>query len=117
MGLSQVDDEENKKLIHDKHILRKTFKPGQSVLVYDSRFHLFPGKFKSRWFGPCTVQNVWSNGAVQVKSPSEGMFTVNGQRLKHYQAGDPITCTEEAEEEEDQNLDISSSELPISTST
>jgi hypothetical protein len=105
---------EKTKQWHDKHILRKSFEPGQLVLVYDSRFHLFPGKFKSRWFGPFTVQNVWPNGAVQIKSPSEGIFTVNGQRLKHYQAGDPITCPEEVE---DQSLDTSSSEPSNPTPT
>ena len=33
---------------HDKHILRKEFSVGQTVLVYDSKLHLFSGKFKSR---------------------------------------------------------------------
>jgi hypothetical protein len=73
---------EKKKMIHDKHILRREFSPGDTVLVYDSRFHLFPGKFKSRWFGPCIVKRVMPNGAVEVQSPSQGNFTVNGQRLK-----------------------------------
>jgi hypothetical protein len=39
---------EKTKQWHEKHILRKSFEPGHVVLVYDSRFHLFPGKFKSR---------------------------------------------------------------------
>ena len=75
---------------HDKHILRKEFFPGEAILVYDSRFHLFPGKFKSRWYGPCQIIKVYSSGAVQIRSPSGGLFTVNGQRLKHYYAGDPF---------------------------
>lgn len=73
---------EKKKKIHDKHILRREFFPGDTMLVYDSRFHLFPGKFKSRWFGPCIVRKVLPSGAVEVPSPSQGNFTVNGQRLK-----------------------------------
>jgi hypothetical protein len=44
---SRIYKEKTKKW-HDRHILRKSFEPGQLVLVYDSRFHLFPGKFKSR---------------------------------------------------------------------
>jgi hypothetical protein len=34
---------EKTKIWHDRHILRKSFEPGQLVLVYDSRFHLFSG--------------------------------------------------------------------------
>ena len=67
------------------------------MLVYDSRFHLFPGKFKSRWFGPCTVKKVLSNGAVEIQSPSQGTFTVNGQRLKQYLAGELLPNNEEQE--------------------
>lgn len=37
------------KVFHDKHIQRKTFTPGQKVLLYNSTFHLFPGKLHSRW--------------------------------------------------------------------
>ena len=90
---------EKTKKWHDKHILRKEFSPGQLVLIYDSRFHLFPGKFKSRWFGPCIVKKVMSNGALEVQSPSEGIFSVNGQRAKHYFAGDPIPELDEEEDE------------------
>jgi hypothetical protein len=63
--LSSKIYKEKKKKIHDKHILRKEFQPGESMLVYDSRFHLFPGKFKSRWYGPCIVKRVFPNGAVE----------------------------------------------------
>ena len=62
--------------------------PGQKVLVYDSRFHLFPGKFKSRWFGPYTVRKVLPYGAVEVQSQAGGTYTVNGQRVKHYHVGE-----------------------------
>jgi hypothetical protein len=71
------------------------------VLVYDSRFHLFPGKFKSRWYGPCTVENVYANGAVLVRSQSQGSFLVNGQRLKHYLYGEPLTIPDEDDDEQD----------------
>jgi hypothetical protein len=46
---------EKTKKWHDSHILRREFSVGQSVLVYDSKLHLFSGKFKSRWFGPCVI--------------------------------------------------------------
>ena len=57
-----------KKLIHDRHILSRDFKAGELVLVYDSRIHLFPGKFKSRWYGPCKVKKVLGKGAVEVQN-------------------------------------------------
>ena len=60
---------ENKKKIHDKLILRREFFIGKNVLVYDSRFHLFLGKFKSRWYGPCIVGKALSNGPVKIQSP------------------------------------------------
>ncbi|XP_047042718.1 uncharacterized protein LOC124646676 [Lolium rigidum] len=92
---------EKTKLWHDMHIIRKKFVPGQQVLVYDSRFHLFPGKFKSRWYGPCTVEKVYANGAVLVQSQSHGSFLVNGQRLKHYLYGEPLTIPDEHDDEQD----------------
>lgn len=91
---------EKTKKWHNRHILRKEFKLGDMVLIYDSRFHLFPGKFKSRWFGPCSVTKVLANGAFEVKSPSGGIFSVNGQRMKHYVMGEPI-YDEDSKSEED----------------
>ena len=36
---------------HDEKILRKEFKAGEQVLLYNSRLKLFPGKLRSRWSG------------------------------------------------------------------
>ena len=47
------------KIFHDKHIIRKTFVPGQKVLLYNSRLHLFSGKIKSRWTGPFMLKSVF----------------------------------------------------------
>jgi hypothetical protein len=90
---------EKKKGIHDRHILRREFSKGEKVLVYDSRYHLFPGKFKSRWYGPCIVRKVLGNGAVEIQNSTGGISLVNGQRLKHYIVG------EETEEDKDDSLD------------
>ncbi|XP_019251032.1 PREDICTED: uncharacterized protein LOC109229946 [Nicotiana attenuata] len=49
---------ERMKLMHDKHILDRNFKPGELVLLYNSKLRLF--------------------------SDGTNKFTVNGQRLKHY---------------------------------
>ena len=68
--------------------------------MYDSKLHLFSGKFKSRWFGPCVIKKDLGHGAFEVQSPSEGTFKVNGQRLKHYVVGEKIE-TEDTEETND----------------
>ncbi|KAL6336095.1 hypothetical protein AAG906_010372 [Vitis piasezkii] len=47
---------------HDQLISRKQFQKGQRVLLYDSRLHIFPGNLKSRWIGPFTIHQVYSNG-------------------------------------------------------
>jgi len=90
---------EKAKKWHDKHIVRKDFSVVQTVLVYDSKLHLFSGKFKSRWFGPSVIKRDLGHGAFEVQSSTEGTFKVNGQRLKHYRAGEQLN-TEESEETE-----------------
>ncbi|XP_073137226.1 uncharacterized protein [Henckelia pumila] len=54
------------------------------------------GKLRSRWIGPFVITNVFSHGAVEIKSlETSKIFKVNGQRLKHYFEG------VQANEEED----------------
>jgi hypothetical protein len=109
---------EKQKKVHDRHILRRKFQQGELVLVYDSKFHLFPGKFKSRWYGPCTVRRVMENGAIEVQSPSQGRFLVNGQRLKHYLPSDSmLTQVEEEEGVEGSSNGILQSEIPEGSPT
>ena len=72
---------------HDQLIARKNFKQGDQVLLYDSKLHLFPGKLKSRWTGPFTIQEVYLNISVDLlNSKDNRVFKVNGQRLKPYAA-------------------------------
>ncbi|KAH9670818.1 hypothetical protein KPL70_017120 [Citrus sinensis] len=73
------------KVFHDKQIMRKSFTPAQKVLLFNSRFHLFPGKLRSRWSGPFIVHTVFPHWAIEIKDPKNGVtFKVNGQRLKPY---------------------------------
>ncbi|XP_070030891.1 uncharacterized protein [Nicotiana tomentosiformis] len=77
---------ERMKRMHDKNILERNFKPGDMVLLYNSRMRLFPGKLKSRWSGPFRVVEIHSTGAVEITMEDGSLeFKVNGQRLKHYQ--------------------------------
>jgi len=70
---------------HDARLKKKEFKPGQSVLLFNSRLRLFPGKLKSRWSGPFIVKEVSPYGAITICNEVDGSeFKVNGQRLKIY---------------------------------
>ena len=72
---------------HDHKIMRKEFKAGELVLLYNSKLKLFPGKLKSRWSGPYTVVASTPFGAVTLKTNYGDEFKVNGQRVKHYLGG------------------------------
>ena len=69
---------------HDQRILRKEFKAGDQVLLFNSRLRLFPGKLKSKWSGPFTVVSSTQFGAMTLINSKQEEFKVNGQRLKHY---------------------------------
>ena len=69
---------------HDQRILRKEFKAGDQVLLFNSRLKLFPGKLKSKWSGPFTVVSSTQFGAVTLRNNKEEEFKVNCQILKHY---------------------------------
>ena len=69
---------------HDQRILRREFKAGDQVLLFNSRLRLFPGKLKSKWSGPYTVVSSTQFGAVILRTNNHEEFKVNGQRLKHY---------------------------------
>ena len=72
---------------HDQRIMKREFKVGDFVLLYNSRIIFFPGKLNSKWSGPYTVTAVTPFGAVTLKTDSGNEFKVNGHRLKHYFEG------------------------------
>ncbi|VFQ88336.1 unnamed protein product [Cuscuta campestris] len=62
--------------------------PRDKVLLYQSKFHLFPGKLRSRWIGPYEVLKAYNHGAVDIRSlATNKIFKVNGHRLKLYREG------------------------------
>ncbi|CAL0312853.1 unnamed protein product [Lupinus luteus] len=80
---------EKVKLYHDQKIGKKEFRVGQTVLLFNSRMKLFPGKLKSKWSGPFLIKQIKSHGAIELQDPaSQRSWTVNGQRLKPYLGGD-----------------------------
>ncbi|XP_024010262.1 uncharacterized protein LOC112085290 [Eutrema salsugineum] len=75
---------EKTKILHDQKILKREFKVGDLVLLFNSRLKLFPGKLRSRWSGPFRVLEVRSYGALVLEGKDGKGFVVNGQRVKHY---------------------------------
>ena len=69
---------EKTKRWHDQNILKREFKDGEQVLLYNSRLKLFPGKLKSRWSGPYIVVTSTPFGAVTLKDESGSEFKVKG---------------------------------------
>ena len=69
---------------HDQKILRKEFRVGELVLLYNFRLKLFLGKLKSRSSSPYTVVVLTPFGVVTLKTKFRDEFKVNGQRLKHH---------------------------------
>jgi len=51
---------------HNKHIMKKRFKKGDMVLLFNSRLRLFSGKLKSRWSGPFKITKGQPSAAVEI---------------------------------------------------
>ena len=69
---------------HDQRILRREFKAGDQVLLFNSILSVFPRKLKSNWCGPFTVVSSTQFGAVTLRTNNHEEFKVNGRKLKHY---------------------------------
>ncbi|XP_059650697.1 uncharacterized protein LOC132296522 [Cornus florida] len=64
------------KAFHDKHIVKKSFAPGQKVWLFNSRLKLFPGKLRSRWDGPYIVTTIFPHGAIELHDPASGSLAM-----------------------------------------
>ena len=65
--------------VDEQHILHKSFKVGQKVLLYNSRLYLVFNKLQSRWSGPFIVRDVSPHGVVEIQNPrNDNTFKVNG---------------------------------------
>ena len=65
---------------HDKRIQKREFKVGEYVLLYNSHFRFFAGKFLSKWEGPYVIKEVYRSKAIKINN-AEGTNpkVVNGQ--------------------------------------
>ena len=64
--------------------MKKVFKEGDRVLLFNSWLKLFPGNLKSRWSRSYSVISVSPYGAIGLKVDDDQEFKVNGQHLNHY---------------------------------
>ncbi|GJT50171.1 reverse transcriptase domain-containing protein [Tanacetum coccineum] len=82
---SSISYKERTKRWHDKRIQMQTnYEKRDKVLLFNSRLRLFPGKLKSRWYGPSTVSKDMKNGAIELYDEDGNEFNVNKQRVKPY---------------------------------
>ncbi|GJW21892.1 hypothetical protein Tco_0032514 [Tanacetum coccineum] len=102
---SSISYKERTKRWHDKQIkLPINYEKGDKVLLFNKHLRLFPGKLKSRWYGPFTVSKDMKNGAIELYDEEGSEFIVNKQRVKPYQKNlldtnkdDDVTLDDEGE--------------------
>ena len=63
-GFHQHVQKKHEKAWHDWHIKLRTLKVNDLVLLYDSKFENFPGKFRMHWLRPYVIRNITDNGEV-----------------------------------------------------
>ncbi|GKC09757.1 reverse transcriptase domain-containing protein [Tanacetum coccineum] len=73
------------KAYHDKKLrVRKEFKAGDKVLLYNSKYKFKAPKLRSKWCGPFIVKHSYPSGYVELYDKHGGSFIVNGHRVKLY---------------------------------
>lgn len=81
---------EKTKSFHDKKILKREFKVGYQVLLFNWRLRLFLGKLKSKSTGPYEIKDVRPYGAIFLVGKDGMEFTVNGEQCKSYLANEVV---------------------------
>ena len=69
---------------HDKHLMRREFKVGDKVLLFNSLLKMFLGKLRSKWSGPFEITKAFPYGVFEIAHPDKGSFKVNRAQLKPY---------------------------------
>jgi hypothetical protein len=81
---------ERTKRWHNKRVKTKQFKPGEKVLLFNSRVRLFGhGKLHSKWEGPYLVLHVADHNTVTLQCDDGDTFKANGQHLKLFLEPNP----------------------------
>ncbi|CAM8993871.1 unnamed protein product [Rhodiola kirilowii] len=79
---------------HDKRIMCRDFNEGERVLLYNSRLRLFPGKLRTKWSGPYTMERAYPDIHIELSIEGGKSMVINGQRLKYYQVLKHLTPPE-----------------------
>ncbi|GJU51619.1 reverse transcriptase domain-containing protein [Tanacetum coccineum] len=73
------------KAYHDKKLrVRKEFKAGDKVLLYNSKYKFKALKLRSKWYGPFIIKHGYPSGYVELYDKHGGSFIVNEHRVKLY---------------------------------
>ncbi|GJT24301.1 reverse transcriptase domain-containing protein [Tanacetum coccineum] len=83
--LDEAGDKARTKAYHDKKLrVRKKFKAGDKVLLYNSKYKFKAPKLRSKWCGPFIVKHSYPSGYIELYDKHKGSFIVNGHRVKLY---------------------------------
>ena len=75
-----------RRIYYDSKLKKKIISENNLVLLYDTCFEKFPGKFKLRWQGPYKVVKAYENGSYDMED-FQGQplaIRINGNHLKVY---------------------------------
>ncbi|RDX88655.1 hypothetical protein CR513_29725, partial [Mucuna pruriens] len=73
-------------------ILRKEFRVGQKVLLFNSWLKLIVGKLRSKWDRPFVITHVFPYGVVELKDENtNNTFQVNKHQIKLFHEGPILT--------------------------
>lgn len=70
---------ENIKSTLIKCLIKRKLRPGEMVLLFNSRLKMFPGKIKSKWYRPFNIKEIKLYRDVNLEGPvSRINWIVNG---------------------------------------
>eukprot|EP00253_Pinus_taeda_P003520 PITA_03520 len=86
VGFQHKVQKDREEAWHDRHINLHTFKVKNLILLYESKFTKFLGKFQTHWLGLYVVKEIMDGGAIQLMKLNGKLFPgrVNGIWLKLY---------------------------------
>jgi hypothetical protein len=90
-GFHQQVQKARERSCHERHIKNKIFKVEDLVLLYDSKFVKFPGKFCMHWLGPYQVKHATNGSVVELAKLNGEVFHTfeNESRMKIYRENPP----------------------------
>lgn len=72
------------KLHHDRKTEKRLFEKVDQLLLYNSKFNLFPSKLRLRWHGLFMILKVYPYGALELNRDGDILFKISGPRVKNY---------------------------------